>query len=114
MKTLDEILEKVSSFYGFKVEECTTRSRKVEFVKVRQQYCKIAKEATKKSFREIGEKIFRDHATVIHACKQVNDLLQTDKKYRDEFLELRDKILCKPVIFEPLNIDEIIKQTNEI
>jgi chromosomal replication initiator protein len=112
--TLDEILEKVSSFYGFKVEECTTRSRKVEFVKVRQQYCKIAKDETTLSYDSIGKKIFRDHVTVMHACNQVNNLIQTDKFYKAEFLELRDKILGTPVIFEPIDINEIIKQTNEI
>ena len=92
MKTLDEILEGVCIFYGLEVEECTTKSRKVELVKVRQQYCKIAKEETKFSYDSIGKKIFRDHATVIHACKQVNNLLETDKEYKAEFLELRDKI----------------------
>jgi chromosomal replication initiator protein len=114
MKTLDEILEGVCNFYGIEVAEVAVPSRQVELVKARQQYCHIAKEATKKSLREIGEKIGRDHATVIHACKQVNNLLETDKAYKAEFLELKEKILSEPVIFEPIDIDEIIKQTNEI
>lgn len=111
MKTLDEIFEGVCNFYRLEVNEVAVPSRKGELVKARQQYCKIAKEATKNSLREIGEKIGRDHATVNHSIKKVNDFIETDKNYKDEFFELREKILCKPVIFDPLNIDEIIKQT---
>ena len=114
MKTLDEILEGVCNFYGLEVAAVAVPSRKVELVKARQQYCKIAKEATKNSLREIGEKIGRDHATVNHSIKQVNDFIETDKAYKAEFLELREKILSEPVIFEPIDIDKIIKQTNEI
>ena len=112
MKTLDEILEGVCVFYGLEVAEVAVPSRKGELVKARQQYCKIAKEATKKSLREIGLKIGpRDHATVSNSINKVNDFIETDKNYKAEFLELRDKILCEPVIFEPIDIDEIIKQT---
>ncbi|MBN2786939.1 MAG: hypothetical protein JXQ69_01325 [Paludibacteraceae bacterium] len=103
--TLDYILERTCSFYGYEdIADCITDSRKKDVVKVRQQYCYIAKEATTKSLSVIGSKIGnRDHATVMHAIKQVNNLLQTDKKYRDEFIELRNKVLgITPVVFEPM------------
>ena len=93
MKTLDEILEGVCVFYGLEVAAVAVPSRKGELVKARQQYCHIAKEATTKSLREIGEKIVRDHATVNHSINKVNDFIETDKNYKDEFFELRDKIL---------------------
>jgi chromosomal replication initiation ATPase DnaA len=111
--TLDGILEKTASFYGYTdISQVITPSRKRELVRVRQQYCRLAKEYTKHSLSEIGKNIGeRDHATVLHACKQVEDLITTDKRYRAEFEDLRNCILgIQPEVLEPIDMTEIINE----
>lgn len=95
--TLDEIFQKVAGFHGFKDEAvalCKNTSRKREVVTVRQQYCTLAKELTDYSLSDIGNKMGeRDHATVLHSCKTVGNLCQTDKKYRAQYFSLRNHVL---------------------
>ena len=48
---------------------------------------------TKKSLSEIGRAVGgRDHATVLHSCSVVNDLMDTDKEFKNHVEEI-EKIL---------------------
>ncbi len=83
--TIDEILKKVSDFYGVEVESVNTRSRKREVVQVRQVAMYLAKKYLDMSTAKIGLYIGkRDHATVLHACKTITNLAETDKQFRSE------------------------------
>ncbi|MBQ2779402.1 MAG: chromosomal replication initiator protein DnaA [Bacteroidaceae bacterium] len=83
--TIDDILKKVSDFYGVEVESINTRSRKREVVQVRQVAMYLAKKYLDMSTSKIGLYIGkRDHATVLHACKTITNLAETDKQFRSE------------------------------
>lgn len=87
--TIDDIISKVSSYYGVEVESINTRSRKREVVLVRQVAMFLSKKYLDMSTAKIGKYIGnRDHATVVHACKTITNLAETDKQFRNELNEI--------------------------
>lgn len=87
--TIDEIIKKVSDFYGVEPNSINTRSRKREVVQVRQVAMFLAKKYLDMSTSKIGQYIGnRDHATVLHACKTITNLAETDKQFRSELNQI--------------------------
>lgn len=87
--TIDDIISKVSSYYGIETSAINTRSRKREVVLVRQVAMFLAKKYLDMSTSKIGQYVGnRDHATVLHACKTVANLADTDKQFRNELNEI--------------------------
>ena len=71
----------------------TSKTRKREIVQARQIAMFFAKNLTKSSLATIGTSIGgKDHATVLHACKTVNNLLETDKGFRVYIDEIENKL----------------------
>jgi chromosomal replication initiator protein len=89
--TIDEIIKKVSDYYGIEVNAINTRSRKREVVLVRQIAMYLAKKHLDMSTSKIGMYVGnRDHATVLHACKTITNLYDTDKQFRTELNEIEN------------------------
>lgn len=87
--TVAEIRDMVCDFYGVTLESLLSESRKREIVQARQVAMYFAKIKTKDSLTTIGTTIGkRNHATVLHACKTVQDLIDTDKSFRSSIEEL--------------------------
>ena len=87
--TIDDIIKKVSDFYGIEPNSINTRSRKREVVQVRQVAMFLAKKYLDMSTSKIGQYIGnRDHATVLHACKTITNLAETDKQFRSELSQI--------------------------
>ena len=87
--TIDEIIKKVSDYYGIETSAINTRSRKREVVLVRQVSMFLAKKYLDMSTSKIGQYVGnRDHATVLHACKNIKDLLAVDKSLSAEIAEI--------------------------
>ena len=87
--TIDEIIRKVAEFYGVEPAAINTRSRKREVVLVRQVSMFLAKKYLDMSTSKIGQYVGdRDHATVLHACKTITNLAETDKQFRSELNEI--------------------------
>ena len=87
--SIDDIIKTVSDYYGVEVSAINTRSRKREVVLVRQVSMFLAKKYLDMSTSKIGQFIGkRDHATVLHACKTVTNLADTDKQFRNELNEI--------------------------
>ena len=87
--TIDEIIRTVADYYGVEISAINTRSRKREVVLVRQVSMYLAKKHLDLSSAKIGQYIGdRDHATVLHACKTVTNLADTDKQFRTELNEI--------------------------
>ena len=79
----------VSDYYGIEVSAINTKSRKREVVLVRQVAMFLAKKYLDMSTSKIGQYIGnRDHATVLHACKTITNLAETDKQFRNELNEI--------------------------
>ena len=87
--TIETIIKTVSDFYGVEVSAINTRSRKREVVLVRQVAMFLAKKHLDMSTSKIGQYVGnRDHATVLHACKTITNLAETDKQFRNELNEI--------------------------
>lgn len=85
--TISYIKKVVCDYYGVKLEDITTKSRKQEIVQARQVAMYFAKKYTKASLSTIGAEIGnKDHATVLYAHKTVNNLQETDKLYKTNIL----------------------------
>ncbi|MCW3807688.1 chromosomal replication initiator protein DnaA [Plebeiibacterium marinum] len=91
--SVDYIQQIVCDYFGLEVDSLQSRSRKRELVQARQVAMYFSKNLTNSSLSTIGSKIGKkDHATVLHACKQVNNLLETDKDFKNQMLEIEAQI----------------------
>ncbi len=91
--TVQDIRDIVCDYYGVSLDNLLSESRKREIVQARQVAMYFAKLKTKDSLTTIGLTIGkRNHATVLHACKTVQDLIDTDKSFRAGIEEL-DRML---------------------
>lgn len=87
--SLDKIKDAVCEHFNLELESILTQSRKREVVQARQIAMYLSKQFTKHSLSSIGHAIGnRDHATVLHACKTVNDLMATDKSFKSNVQEI--------------------------
>jgi chromosomal replication initiator protein len=78
------IAETVSRFYNIDEQLLYGKSRKREISDARQLVMYLTKKKTQLSSTNIGLKLSRDHATVLHACKQIEQRLSIEKKFRHE------------------------------
>ena len=80
--TLDKIQDVVSNYFKINLNDIHSQSRKREIVQARQVAMFLAKTHTKHSYAYIGNAIGkRDHATVTHACKSIENDLSTDRSF---------------------------------
>ena len=86
---IEEIIAKVCEHYKMDETVLHTKSRKREIVQVRQVAMFLAKKHTDISTSKIGHLIGnRDHATVLHACKIVKDLVEVDKEIKADIEDI--------------------------
>ncbi len=91
--SINDIINKVASYYGVEPSSINTRSRKREVVQVRQVAMYLAKKYLDMSTSKIGLHVGnRDHATVLHACKTITNLAETDKQFRIELNEIENSL----------------------
>ena len=91
--TIESIISKVCEHYNIEESAIHTKTRKREIVQVRQIAMFLAKKHTDNSASKIGQLIGkRDHATVLHACKTVKDLIEVDKAFKTEIEEIEASI----------------------
>ncbi|GGX28632.1 chromosomal replication initiator protein DnaA [Aquimarina muelleri] len=91
--SIDYIQKVVSDYFQMDVETLQSKTRKRHIVQARQLAMFFAKKLTKASLASIGTQIGkRDHATVLHACKTVDNLSSTDKQFKKYVDDLRKKL----------------------
>ena len=91
--TIDYIQKVVCDSLDLPVESIQMTSRKREIVQARQLSMYFAKKITKSSLAVIGMQCGnKDHATVLHACKTIENLRQTDRHIRSLVDELEKKL----------------------
>lgn len=91
--SIDYIQKVVSDYFNMPVELMKSKTRKREIVQARQIAMYFSKKLTKSSLASIGMQCGgKDHATVLHACKTVNNLIDTDKTFRKYISELDNKL----------------------
>jgi chromosomal replication initiator protein len=91
--SIEMIQKVVSKYFDMDVATLQSKTRKRHIVQARQLAMFFAKRMTKASLASIGSQIGkRDHATVLHACKTVDNLTETDKQFRKYVEELKQKL----------------------
>jgi chromosomal replication initiator protein len=91
--SIDYIQKVVCNYYNIALDQLQSKTRKREIVQARQVAMFFSKTLTKSSLATIGSQIGgKDHATVLHACKTVNNLIETDKRFRIQVDEIEKKL----------------------
>ncbi len=91
--SIDYIQKVVSDYFQMDVSTLQSKTRKRHIVQARQLAMFFAKKYTKASLASIGSQIGkRDHATVLHACKTVDNLSSTDKQFKKYVEDLSKKL----------------------
>ncbi len=91
--SIDYIQKVVSEYFGLTIDQMNSKTRKRNIVQARQLSMYFAKSHTKASLTSIGLHCGnKDHATVLHACKTVQNLIDTDKEFRIYVDDLEKKI----------------------
>ena len=81
--TIDYIQKVVCDYFGLTIDVINSSTRHREIVQARQLIMYYAKKYTKYSLSTIGLYCGnKNHATVLHACRTVNNLMDTDKQFR--------------------------------
>ena len=94
--TIETIISKVCEHYNLDESVIHSKTRKREVVQVRQIAMYLAKKHTEISASKIGMLIGnRDHATVLHACKIVKDLVEVNKPFKSELEEIEASLKRK-------------------
>lgn len=91
--SVDYIQKVVCDYFNLPIELLKSKTRKREVVQARQIAMFFSKQHTKLSLASIGAQCGgKDHATVLHACKTVNNLIETDKRFKGYITDLEKKI----------------------
>ena len=94
--TVDDILETVCRHFNVKQQHVFSKSRKRDYVQVRQVSMYLAQKYTKMPPGRIGQLIGgRDHSTVIHSCSMVEKRLKIDKAFLDELNSIENSFKLK-------------------
>lgn len=88
--SLDNIKRTVAEYYKIKVADLMSKRRNRSIARPRQVAMAIAKELTNYSLPEIGDAFGgRDHTTVLHACRKIAELRESNSDIREDYKNLR-------------------------
>ena len=88
--TIEEIQKKVAEHFTIKLAEMSSARRSRQVARPRQIAMYLAKQLTSRSLPEIGRKFGgRDHTTVMHAVKKVEELKEADQNFAEDVELLR-------------------------
>lgn len=87
--SLDNIQRTVAEYFKIKVADLMSRRRSRSVARPRQVAMALAKELTNHSLPEIGDSFGgRDHTTVLHACRKIKELKETNADIREDYKNL--------------------------
>ena len=91
--SIEYIQKVVCEYFSLPLDVINSKTRKREIVQARQLAMFFSKKHTKSSLATIGHHCGnKDHATVLHAVKTVNNLVDNDKKFKSYVDDLDKKI----------------------
>ena len=87
--SIDNIQKTVAEYYKIRVGDLLSKRRSRSVARPRQMAMALAKELTNHSLPEIGDAFGgRDHTTVLHGCRRIAGLRETDKRIEEDYLNL--------------------------
>jgi chromosomal replication initiator protein len=88
--TIDEIQKKTAEYYKLDLRELHSARRARRVARPRQVAMYLARELTSRSLPDIGRRFGgRDHTTVLHACRRIEELCKSDPVFQQEVDFLR-------------------------
>jgi chromosomal replication initiator protein len=91
--SIDFIQKTVCEYFDVPIEKLREKTRKRQVVQARQLSMYLAKHFTKNSLKVIGKHFGgRDHSTVIHSCQAIQNLMDTDPKFKENVSDIQKKI----------------------
>ncbi len=94
--TIDHIQKVVCEMLNLDPEKFASPKRTREIAQARQIAMYLSKQHTKAPLTTIGAAIGgKNHATVLHACRAITNLLETDKAFRQQVEEIEKKVLAR-------------------
>ena len=79
----------INNTFNIKIQD---KTRRRDVVYPRAIYYKLASDFSGESLASIGRTVNKDHATVLHACKTVNNLADTDKRFKGYLVDIEKKL----------------------
>ena len=90
---IGNIQKVVADYYGLQIKEMLGAKRTRSLARPRQMAMALAKDLTEHSLPEIGDAFGgRDHTTVLHACRTIRTLMETDGKLKEDWEKLNRKL----------------------
>ena len=87
--TIENIQKTVAEYFRIRVSDLTSKRRYRSIVRPRQIAMALARELTNRSFPEIGAAFGdRDHTTVLHSCRKVDELRRSDAAVDTDYRNL--------------------------
>jgi chromosomal replication initiator protein len=87
--TVENIQKTVADYYKIRVADLLSKRRNRSIARPRQVAMALAKELTNHSLPEIGDAFGgRDHTTVLHACKRIKELRESERRITEDFANL--------------------------
>ena len=87
--TIENIQKTVVNYYKIKMADLISKRRNRSIARPRQVAMALAKELTTRSLPEIGDAFGgRDHTTVLHACRKVKELIDSDFDIKEDYRNL--------------------------
>jgi len=87
--TIDNIQKTVAEYFKIRVSDLHSARRSRSITRPRQIAMSLAKELTNHSLPEIGDAFGgRDHTTVLHACRKISSLRESDARINDDYINL--------------------------
>lgn len=86
--TIENIQKTVCEYYRLSHKDMLSKKRTRSIARPRQLAMSLTKELTTHSLPEIGEAFGRDHTTVLHACKKIEELRETENRLNEDYLML--------------------------
>lgn len=91
--TIENIQKTVAEYYNIKIADLKSKSRTRSVARPRQMAMALSKELTSHSLPEIGREFGgKDHTTVMHACKTINALRESDSNIQEDYTNLTRKL----------------------
>ena len=89
MVTIENIQKTVAEYYKIRIADLLSKRRSRSIARPRQVAMALAKELTNHSLPEIGDAFGgRDHTTVLHGCRRVKELRETERRVGEDYTNL--------------------------
>ena len=94
--------------------DLTEQTRQMNVVEARSMFYKICRENLGLKYRQIAEVVNKNHASVIHGIKTLNDLIDTDKRVKNDFDIILNKFEFYKIKRKTMTNMQLMKLCNKL